>query len=225
MSEPLRVAALISGAGSNLKALMDAAAEPGAGYRVVLALSNRPDAPGLERARAAGVPTQLVDHRRYDSREDFERQLLRTLASSAPDIVALAGFMRVLTATFVTRYPDRLLNIHPSRLPRYPGLDTHQRALADGAREHGATVHFVRCELDSGPIAAQSLVPVLPDDDEARLAARVLDTEHAIYPETLRCIAAGRMRLDGDVVRLDGQPVTPAHPLRRVAHPDWPHAR
>ena len=222
MSAPLRVAVLVSGAGSNLQALVDAAAEPSAGYRVACVVSNRPDALGLRRAEAAGIDAAVVDHRGHDSRASFERQLLGALAVRAVDLVALAGFMRVLTPLFVERYRGRLLNVHPSRLPRYPGLDTHRRALADGADVHGATVHYVVPALDAGPIAAQSLVPVLPDDDAARLAARVLDTEHAIYPEVLRLIAAGRLRLDGDSVRLDGQPVTPAHPLRRVAHPDWP---
>ncbi len=222
MGAALRVAALISGNGSNLQALLDAAKRPGAGYRIVAVISNRPGVAGLARAARAGVATQVVDHRGHDSRPSFERELLAALAAHAPDWLALAGFMRVLTPLFVGRYAGRMLNIHPSRLPSYPGLHTHRRALDDGVAWHGATVHFVSAALDGGPIAAQSLVPVLDDDDEARLARRVLDTEHVIYPETLRCIASGRMALVDGAVRLDGEPLTPTHPLRRVAHPDWP---
>ena len=159
--------------------------------RPVLVLSNDPAADGLVRAQALGVTTAVVDHREFVSRAAFEAELIRALDEARPDILCLAGFMRILTVDFTGRYAGRLLNIHPSLLPRYPGLQTHRRALAAGDTRAGATVHLVTPELDAGPILGQARVPVLPDDDEAALAARVLVAEHQLYPTTLRRFAAG----------------------------------
>lgn len=192
-----RVAILISGGGSNMLALArsmtgDHPARP------VLVVSNRPGAAGLARAAAQGIPVAAVDHRPFGAdRAAFETALLAPLAAAAPDILCLAGFMRILTPAFVARFAGRMLNIHPSLLPRYPGLDTHARALAAGDAEAGCTVHEVTAALDSGPILGQGRVPVLPGDDAGRLAARVLAMEHILYPAVLRRFAAGdRRRLD-----------------------------
>jgi phosphoribosylglycinamide formyltransferase-1 len=189
------VAILISGGGSNMAALLrsmtgDHPARP------VLVVSNRPEAGGLERARALGVPTARVDHRGRD-RPAFEADLQAALAAARPDLLALAGFMRVLTPAFVARWGGRMLNVHPSLLPRHRGLDTHARALATGEAEHGCTVHEVVADLDAGPILGQARVPVLPGDDAASLAARVLAREHVLYPRVLRRVCEGdRSRLD-----------------------------
>ncbi|MGE3932407.1 MAG: phosphoribosylglycinamide formyltransferase [Rhodospirillaceae bacterium] len=200
----LKVAVLISGRGSNLQALLDACAVPGFPARIVLVISNVPGAAGLQRAEAAGVPAAVVDHRAFDARETFEAALNQALDAAGAELVCCAGFMRVLTRGFVERWRDRLVNIHPSLLPAYKGLDTHARALADGVRFAGCTVHYVRADVDAGPIVVQAAVPVLPGDDEAALAARVLDAEHRCYPLALRLIAEGRVRLAGERVAIDG---------------------
>lgn len=190
----LRVAILISGGGSNMVALArsmtgDHPARP------CLVLSNDPDAAGLEKARAMGIATAAVDHRAFGSdRAAFEDSLEHPLGAARPDLIALAGFMRVLTPTFVARHAGRILNIHPSLLPRYPGMHTHRRALEAGDTEAGCTVHEVTAELDAGPILGQGRVPVLPGDTEASLAARVLEMEHRLYPAVLRRVAAGDRR-------------------------------
>ena len=189
---------LISGRGSNMASLLEAAAEPGYPAAIVLVLSNRPGAGGLARAEAAGVPTALVDHKAFPDRDRFEHALDGVLREAGAEIICLAGFMRVLTPAFVERWTGRMLNIHPSLLPLFKGLDTHARALAAGVRVHGCTVHYVVPELDSGPIVAQAAVPVRWDDTEATLAARVLEAEHRLYPQALAAVAAGRIRLDGD---------------------------
>lgn len=192
-----RVAILISGGGSNMAALIGdmTGTHPA---RPVLVLSNRPGAGGLAKAEAAGVPVAVVDHRAHDTREGFEAALGAVLEGVRPDILCLAGFMRVLTPGFVEKWRGRMLNIHPSLLPRYPGLDTHERALAAGDREAGCTVHEVTAALDGGPILGQARVPVLPGDTRDILAARVLEAEHRLYPAVLRRFAAGDRR----VVRL-----------------------
>lgn len=184
----VRVAILISGGGSNMVALAgsmtgDHPARP------CLVLSNRPGAGGLEKAAARGIPTACIDHSQYDSRAAFEAELARTLDAHSPDLIALAGFMRVLTPDFVSRYAGRILNIHPSLLPKYPGLDTHARALAAGDAEAGCTVHEVIADLDAGPILGQARVPVLQGDTPETLAARVLVEEHRLYPQVLRARA------------------------------------
>jgi phosphoribosylglycinamide formyltransferase-1 len=184
---------LISGRGSNMEAIVRAQI-PGA--RIAAVISNRPDAGGLAFAASHGIPTRVVDHKAYPNREAFDAALADTIDALAPDLVVLAGFMRVLTDGFVNRYSGRLLNIHPSLLPSFPGLHTHQRALEAGVRVHGTTVHFVTPTLDCGPIVIQAVVPVLPGDDEDSLAARVLLQEHRIYPQAVSWFVADRLSID-----------------------------
>ena len=192
--DPVRVAILISGSGSNMVRLVESmtGAHPA---RPVLVLSNRPGAGGLCRAEALGVPTAVVDHRPFGrDRAAFEAALQAALAPHRPDLLCLAGFMRVLSAAFVARWPGRILNIHPSLLPKYRGLDTHARALAAGETRHGCTVHEVTPDLDAGPVLGQAEVPVRPDDTPATLAARVQAAEHRLYPAVLRRVAEGDRR-------------------------------
>jgi phosphoribosylglycinamide formyltransferase-1 len=205
-----KLAILISGAGRNLQAFIDHCAGGDMPCEVVLVISNRPDAQGLQRARRAGIAARVVDHRDYPRREDFDGELMRLIDEAAPDLVILAGFMRILTAGFVRRYFGRLLNIHPSLLPKYPGLHTHQRALDAGDREHGATVHFVTEELDGGPPIVQARVPVRPDDDAVTLAARVQQVEFEIYPLAARWFAEGRLQLTARGAELDGEVLGPS---------------
>lgn len=180
------VGVLISGRGSNMEALIDAARDPAYPARIVLVLSNKADAGGLDIARKAGIATAVIDHRPFGKdREAHERQVHQALTDVGVRIVALAGYMRVLTPWLVDAWAGRMINIHPSLLPAYPGLDTHGRALADGVAEHGCTVHLVTAGVDEGPVLGQARVPVLPGDDEASLAARVLAAEHVLYPECL----------------------------------------
>jgi phosphoribosylglycinamide formyltransferase 1 len=191
-----RVAVLISGRGSNMAALIDAAKAKDYPAAIVLVVSNRPDASGLERAREAGIATAIVDHRLFgEDREAFERTLDAQLSTHQIDLVCLAGFMRLLTPSFVRRWSGCMLNIHPALLPQFKGLHTHRRALAAGVKRHGATVHFVVPEMDSGPIIAQDSVPVLENDTEETLAQRVLEVEHRLYPQALRLVAEGRAPL------------------------------
>ncbi len=190
-----RVAILISGRGSNMSALIEAAAAGDYPAQIVLVVSNRPQAAGLERARGAGIATVVVDHTAFaGDREAFERALDAKLRANEVELVCLAGFMRLLSPSFVTRWSGRMLNIHPSLLPQFKGLDTHRRALAAKVAHHGATVHFVVPEMDAGPIVAQESVAVHDDDTEGTLAARVLEVEHRLYPRALRAVAEGRMR-------------------------------
>lgn len=190
---------LISGRGSNMQALVEA--KPGLAFRAVI--SNRPAAAGLAWAAAQGIETRVVDHKAYASREEFDASLARAIDAFAPDYLFLAGFMRILSPGFIDRYPRSILNIHPSLLPLFPGLDTHRRALEAGVKLHGATVHFVTHALDHGPILVQAAVPVLEGDSPDVLAARVLAQEHRIYPQAARWLAEGRVRFgDGDVVHV-----------------------
>ncbi len=185
-----RVAVLISGRGSNMASLIAAAKDDSYPAEIALVLSNRPDAAGLAHAQSQGITTAVVDHTRYGKdREAFERALQEALVAHRIDLVCLAGFMRLLTPWFVGQWQGRMLNIHPALLPAFKGLHTHERALAAGAKTHGATVHFVSPEMDSGPIIAQAEVPVLPGDTPQTLAARVLEAEHRIYPQALRQVA------------------------------------
>jgi phosphoribosylglycinamide formyltransferase 1 len=191
-----RVGVLISGRGSNMAALIEAAKADGYPAEIALVVSNRPDAAGLVHADQQGVPTAVIDHHKFgEDREAFERALDETLRDRGIEIVCLAGFMRVLTPWFVGRWSGRLLNIHPALLPDLKGLDTHRRALAAGAKRHGATVHFVVAEIDAGPIIAQEPIEVHSDDTEATLAERVLEVEHRLYPRALRAVAEGRATL------------------------------
>jgi phosphoribosylglycinamide formyltransferase-1 len=195
-----RVVIVISGRGSNMRALVEARLPA----RVVAVVSNRPEAAGLAYAREQSITTAVVDHRHFASREAFDEALAATIDARSPDLVVLAGFMRVLTPGFVVRYADRLLNIHPSLLPAFPGLDTHARALAAGVKVHGATVHFVTSALDHGPIVVQAAVPVLADDDAERLAARVLAQEHMILPQAVRWFLDGALEHHDGCVRVRG---------------------
>ncbi|AVZ79508.1 phosphoribosylglycinamide formyltransferase [Zoogloeaceae bacteirum Par-f-2] len=195
------VVIVISGRGSNMEAIVRAAI-PGA--RIAAVVSNRPQAKGLAFAAEHGIATAVVDHTAYADRETFDAALAEVIDSHSPDLVVLAGFMRVLSEGFVRRFEGRLLNIHPSLLPSFPGLHTHRRALEAGVRIHGATVHFVTPALDCGPVVIQAAVPVLEDDDEARLAARVLAAEHRIYPQAVRWFVEGRIRVVGNRVEVLG---------------------
>ncbi|AJE16082.1 phosphoribosylglycinamide formyltransferase [Stutzerimonas balearica] len=198
------VVVLISGSGSNLQALIDSQG-PTNPMRIVAVISNRADAYGLERARAAGIPTRVLSHRDYADREAFDSALVEAVDAYGPDLVVLAGFMRILTAGFVCHYRGRLLNIHPSLLPRHKGLDTHRRALEAGDPEHGCSVHFVTEELDGGPVALQAGVPIAPGESLDALVERVHQQEHLIYPLAVRWFAEGRLRLAEQGAMLDGQ--------------------
>ncbi len=192
------IVVLISGRGSNMQAILDA------GIAVAAVISNEAGAAGIEVAARRGVATAVVEHRSFPTREAFEAALAAEIDRHAPRLVALAGFMRVLTPGFVARYAARLVNIHPSLLPEFPGLDTHARALAAGVKRHGCTVHFVTAQLDHGPIIAQASVPVLPGDTPDTLAARVLQQEHQLYPRAIRWFLAGELVIEGDTVRVKG---------------------
>lgn len=195
-----RIVILISGRGSNLQAIAEACAAEGWPAQVAAVIANRPDAGGLAWAQARGIATQAVDHKQFDGRESFDAALGDAVESHRPDVVVLAGFMRILTDGFVNRFAGRLVNVHPSLLPAYPGLHTHRRAIEAGNKVAGATVHFVTAELDHGPIIAQAAVPVLPDDTEATLSARVLEREHVMYPQAVRWIVEGALRIDAQGV-------------------------
>ena len=200
-----RIVILISGRGSNMQAIVQQAVAETWPAQVCAVLANRPDTPGLAFARQHGVPAFGLDHRAHASREAFDDALAAQIDCHAPDLVLLAGFMRILGPDFVQRYAGRLLNIHPSLLPAFPGLHTHRRALDAGCKAVGATVHFVTPELDHGPIIIQSVVPVRPGDDESTLAARVLATEHVIYPRAVRWFVEGKLRVENGIVRqIDG---------------------
>lgn len=197
------LAILISGRGSNMQAFVDACASGQLDASISVVISNKPDAAGLQRAADAGIATCCVDHREYDSREAFDQALVNRLANYPVDLVILAGFMRILTPVFITAFSGRLLNIHPSLLPLYPGLHTHQRALEAGDEEAGVTVHFVTRELDGGPPVLQARVPIIPGDTEQSLASRVMLREHVIYPLAARWYLQGRLRLEGKCAYLD----------------------
>ena len=196
-----RIVILISGRGSNMEAILRVAAAEQWPARIAAVISNKPGAAGLDTASAAGIPAVVVNHKEFGGREAFDDALAAAIDTYSPDLVVLAGFMRILTPGFVSRYFGRLINIHPSLLPSFPGLHTHQQALDAGVKFHGATVHFVTAELDHGPIIAQAVVPVLDGDDEDTLANRVLEQEHKIYPQAVRDLIEGKLVLrDGRVV-------------------------
>lgn len=195
-----RVGVLISGRGSNLQALIAACAAPDFPARIVTVISNRPEAAGLQHAASAGISAVTIDHKAFPSREAFEGAMQQVLEQAGVELLCNAGFMRLLTADFVERWRDRHLNIHPSLLPAFRGLQTHERALAAGVRVTGCTVHFVRHEMDAGPIIAQAAVAVLPDDTPDTLAERVLAAEHKLYPAALRLVASGAVTVNDDRV-------------------------
>lgn len=200
----MKLAVLISGGGTNLQALIDACAEPDYPARISLVISNREDAGGLERARKAHIPSLVIRHTDYTERGDFDRALSSALAAADIDLICLAGFMRVLGATFVDLWQDRLVNIHPALLPAFKGLHSHARALEAGVRIAGCTVHYVRADVDVGPIIAQAAVAVLPGDSEQSLAQRVLRQEHRLYPLAVALIARGQVHVENGRVRIDG---------------------
>lgn len=201
MTSMRRVVILISGRGSNMKALLEARLPA----VIAAVISNMPDARGLEIARAHGVHTEVVEHRQFADRRSFDKALAEAVARYEPDLVVLAGFMRVLTQEFLGRFPGRMLNIHPSLLPAFPGTHTHRRALQEGVKIHGCTVHFVTPALDGGPIVVQAAVPVLPDDTEESLAARVLEQEHRVLPQAVRWFLEERLQMEGNRVLLSGE--------------------
>jgi phosphoribosylglycinamide formyltransferase-1 len=213
----LKVGVLISGRGSNLQALIDAGADPAFPVEIALVLSNKADAFGLERARQAGIPAQVISHRDFADKAAFESAMDAALRAAGVELVCLAGFMRLLSADFVGRWHDRMINIHPSLLPSFKGLDTHARALTAGVRFTGCTVHFVRPAMDEGPILVQGVVPVLPDDDEHALAERVLTVEHRCSPLALRLIAEGRVRIENERVIVEGGAPDPVGMLNPAA--------
>lgn len=208
MATPVSIVVVISGNGSNLQSITDGIASGQIHAKIRAVISNVPDAYGLTRAETARIPTETVDHTQFEDREDFDRELRATIDHYSPELVILAGFMRKLGSSFVEHYRGRLLNIHPSLLPAYPGLHTHQRALADEATEHGASIHFVTADLDAGPIIIQSAVPVKEDDDETSLARRVQKEEHIIYPMVVGWFIDKRLELVDDQVLLDGIPLS-----------------
>lgn len=200
----LRLAVLISGRGSNMQALIDAASAPGYPAEVVLVISNKADAAGIERAAAAGLPTLVIDHRKFPNRTEFDREMTAAMEAAGAELVCLAGFMRLLSEAFVTHWRDRLINIHPSLLPAFRGLNVQARAIEAGARFSGCTVHFVRRETDAGPVIVQAAVAIHADDDADTLAARILEQERVIYPAAVRWIAEGRVRIHDETVIVDG---------------------
>ncbi len=215
-----RTAVLISGTGTNLQALLDAARDPSYPARIVLVVSNRPDAGGLERAARAGVPTRVIPSRAFADREAYDAALDEALREAEVELVCLAGFMRVLGRDIVERWRDRMLNIHPSLLPAFRGLETHARVLEAGLPVTGCTVHFVRPEIDEGPVIVQGVVPVLPGDTVESLNARVLEVEHRCYPRALALVAGGRTKvIDERVVTAQERPFE-----RLILHPDLSEA-
>ncbi|ERH49373.1 phosphoribosylglycinamide formyltransferase [Pseudomonas sp. MDMC216] len=213
---PCNVVVLISGSGSNLQALIDSVAHDGNPARIAAVICNRAGAYGLERAKQAGIATELLDHKQFDGREAFDAALIQAIDAHQPDLVVLAGFMRILTPGFVQHYAGRLLNIHPSLLPKHKGLHTHQRAIEAGDSEHGCSVHFVTEELDGGPLVVQAVLPVMADDTAESLAQRVHQQEHQIYPLAVRWFAEGRLRLGAQGAMLDGQPLPASGHLIRT---------
>jgi len=200
----LKIAVLISGRGSNLQALIDAQKNKGYPAEIVLVLSNVAGAPGLARAKKAGLPTAVISHKDFAGREPFDAAMTAAIEAAGADLVCLAGFMRLLTDAFIARWRDKLVNIHPSLLPAFKGLHVHERVIETGARFSGCTVHFVRPEMDTGPIIAQAVVPVRADDDAEAVAARVLEQEHKIYPLAVKLIAEGRVRVVNEIAVIDG---------------------
>lgn len=205
--QPISVVVLISGSGSNLQAIIDATLNNELPISISAVISNRPDAKGLQRAQNANIETRIVDHKDFPDRDVFDAELKLCIDSFSPDLVVLAGFMRILTKDFVEHYSGRMLNIHPALLPNFPGLNTHERALESGVEQHGASVHFVTTEVDGGPIVLQANVDVLDNDDADILAARVLEKEHLIYPLAIKWYAEGRLTFKDNQLLLDDSPL------------------
>lgn len=213
MTKKLRLGVLASGGGTNLQAIIDRCADGSLAAEIVLVLTNVPGAGALARADKAGLATCCLDHRSYPDRESFDRAVVKSLQNAGVELVVLAGFMRIIGATFVAAFPQRIINIHPALLPAFPGLHVQRKALEYGARFAGCTVHFVDGGVDTGPIIVQAVVPVLDDDTEATLSARILVQEHRIYPQAIQLIAEGRVRLEGRRVIIDSPPHSPVAAL------------
>jgi phosphoribosylglycinamide formyltransferase-1 len=207
LSEPCQLVVLISGNGTNLQAIINACATRTFPAKVAAVISNEPAAYGLQRARDAGISTHVIDHRKFDRRAEFDGRLKNLIEALEPGLVVLAGFMRILGFDLTEHFLGRMINIHPSLLPDYPGLNTHARVLADGANEHGASVHFVTSELDAGPIILQSRIPVKADDTPSTLAERVHQCEYEIFPRAIAWFATGRLHLEANIAYLDGAPI------------------
>jgi phosphoribosylglycinamide formyltransferase-1 len=204
-AEPARIVVLVSGSGSNMQAIAESCAKKEIDGEIVAVISNRPEVMGLQKAKELNIETDVVDHSEFSTREEFDVHLIRAIDEFSPDLVVLAGFMRILTPDFVRRYKGRLLNIHPSLLPKYKGLNTHQRALDAGDKEHGVTVHFVSDELDGGANVIQAIVPILDDDDEGTLRSRVQVQEHVIYPIAVKWFIEGRISINKGDAYFDGK--------------------
>ncbi len=207
MSDLPRIVVLISGGGTNLQALIDSVKSEQLEAEIVAVISNRPDVLGLERANRAGIATEVLDHRNFGDRDSFDAELMQLIDRQQPDLVVLAGFMRILTTGFVRRYEGKMLNIHPSLLPKYRGLHTHERALEAGDDCHGVTVHFVTEELDGGPLVVQAIVPIESGDTPGTLAHRIQAQEHIIYPLAVKWFCEGRLNLKEGLVHMDGEPL------------------
>ena len=204
---PLPIVVLLSGSGSNLQAIIDQIAEGTLNARICAVISNKADAYGIQRARAANIPTRIIEHSHYDDRESFDAELTRSIEKYQPELIVLAGFMRILTDDFVNHFYGRMINIHPSLLPEYRGLHTHKRALKAGDKEHGLSIHYVSVKLDGGPIILQQSVPVLEDDTEDSLAQRVLIQEHQAYPKVIQWIAQKRLQIVNNQVMMDNKAI------------------
>jgi phosphoribosylglycinamide formyltransferase-1 len=207
MGHPLQLVVLISGNGSNLQAIIDRIEDGELDARIAAVISNRPEARGLERARRHGIEAVAMDHHRFDSREAFDRQLRQTIGRYRPDLIVLAGYMRILSPELIEAFRGRMLNIHPSLLPKYPGLHTHQRALDAGDSEHGVSIHVVTPELDAGPVLMQGRLPIEPGDTAETLQHKLHALEHRMYPQVLQWIAEGRMQPDATTPSFDGKPL------------------
>jgi phosphoribosylglycinamide formyltransferase-1 len=218
MSETPAIVVLISGSGSNLQAIIDAVQGGRIRGHIAAVISNRPDAYGLERASQAGIPTRVLDHSLYPDRDQFDAELMSVIDEYEPQLIVLAGFMRILTESFVRHYEGRMLNIHPSLLPKYRGLNTHARAIEAGDSEHGVSVHFVTPELDGGPVIIQARVPVEPGETPQTLAVRVQEKEHIIYPLAIGWYAAGQLQLDNHQVLLNGKIIDTPLQLDEIEH-------
>ena len=219
LPEAKRLVILVSGGGSNLQSLIDGCASGEINASVSAVISNNPDAGGLERAANAGIPNLAIDHRAFDSRESFDQALSELIDSFSPDLVILAGFMRILTAQFVDHYLGRMMNIHPSLLPAYPGLHTHKRAIEAGDKKAGATVHFVTPELDGGPSIIQAQVEIESDDNEDSLATKVLSFEHRIYPQAVKWFCGNRLVMQNNRVLLDNKPISESGIIYNLIEP------
>jgi phosphoribosylglycinamide formyltransferase 1 len=207
VAEPLRATVLISGTGSNLQALIDARNAGGLDLDIIHVISNVPSAQGLERATRAGIRSSVLDHRNFDEREDFDRALAVLMAADDPELIILAGFMRIIGPQVLEPFAGRMINLHPSLLPLYRGTGTYQRALDAGDRQHGASIHFVTAELDGGPVLSQVVIPILETDDAARLAARLGPKEHELIVASIELMTRRRVACDGSVIRIDGEPL------------------